>query len=231
MPSGSSARRGGGAGSLVFSLPNAANWAAASYQGTQNSTIANSLAQPALNAADVQAYLLNNGLLLIPGSNSAMDYLRYNLRLLNVGGKRYKVKSGATGQVLGSVWHQGFLAHAMLIYEHFKATPPKFIIAHSLGAASAQILSMIWNVPAIGFAAPRLYAGGRPYTNTKLSLSLFRHDDPVGSLPGAQFRHTGTAIQLGKSKTTSLLNHSMKHYQAAITDPNHRSVLPATWPM
>ncbi|MGJ8611550.1 MAG: hypothetical protein ACSHWY_10660 [Octadecabacter sp.] len=222
----SSSRRGSGS---VFTIPNAANLAADSYAIRTNATLARRV-KAKIDEADVQAYMLDDDVLLIPGSNSALDYLRYNVRLLNIGGKRYRVKNGATGEVLGRVWHQGFLAHAMLIHEKFKAAPPKFIIGHSLGAASAQVLSMIWDVPAIGFAAPRLYAGGLPVNNAHKCLCLWRTDDPVGSLPGSRFRHAGTSIALGKSRRMGFLNHHMKHYKSAITDPNHKSVVPAVWP-
>jgi len=219
-------RRGSGS---VFTIPNAANLAAASYSIGSNAALSRRV-KDKINKDDVQAYMLDDDVLLIPGSNSALDYLRYNVRLLNVGGKRYSVRNGATGEVLGRVWHQGFLAHAMLIHEKFKTKPPKFIIGHSLGAASAQVLSMIWDVPAIGFAAPRLYAGGMPVNNDRKCLCIWRTDDPVGSLPGAKFRHAGKSVALGKAKRMGLLNHHMDHYKSAITDPNHKSVVPAIWP-
>ncbi len=227
MPSVSSTSNLRG-GSSVFTIPNAAILAADSYTIRSNATLARRV-KGMINEADVEAYMLDDDVLLIPGSNSAWDYLRYNVRLLNVGGKRYSVKNGATGAAFGRVWHQGFLAHAMLIHAKFKKSPPKFIIGHSLGAASAQVLSMIWNVPAIGFAAPRLFAGGIPVSNAKC-LCIWRTDDPVGSLPGAKFRHAGRSVALGKSRRTGFLNHSMRHYKTAITDPNHRSVVPAIWP-
>lgn len=228
MPSlsGSSSRRGTG---IAFTMPQAARLATASYSARSDA-----LTKPHITSYidqdDVQAYLLSNGVLLIPGSNSAMDYLRYNVRLLNIGGKTYKMKNGATGEVLGRVWHQGFLAHAMVLHKKFASKKPKFIIGHSLGAASAQVLSLIWGVPAIGFAAPRLYAGGRAVNNSQNCLCLWRGDDPVGSLPGARFRHAGRSVRLGRSKSIGLLNHHMRHYTAAVTDPNHRSVVPAVWP-
>lgn len=229
MPSISgSSRRGNG--QIAYGISQAASLADASYSAPRHSDLRPRITKT-VNAKDVQAYLLDNGLLLIPGSNSAFDYLRYNLRLLNVGGKKFKVKNGATGQVLGRVWHQGFLAHAMHIYNELKSTPPKFIIGHSLGAASAQVLSLLWNVPSVGFAAPRLYAGGMAVNNSRKSLCIWRTDDPVGSLPGAKFRHAGKSVALGKSRSNSLINHSMRHYRAAIADPNYRSVLPSSWPV
>lgn len=229
MPSlsGTSSRRVSG---TPMAVPYAAQLAEVSYQARTNRSIKPHLDR-SIDHNDVQAHMLKNRVLLIPGSNSAMDYLRFNVRLLNVGGKRYSVKNGATGTAFGRVWHQGFLAHAMDIYEAFKSKPPKFIVGHSLGAASAQILSLLWDVPAIGFAAPRLYAGGTPVNNDRNCLCLWRGDDPVGSLPGHKFRHAGRSVRLGRSLSMGVLNHSMKHYRAAISDPNHKSVVPSVWPL
>lgn len=199
MPSVSGTSRNRGS-ATSYSLPQAALLAQASYKATRHADLSPRITKT-LDDKDVQAHLLDTGLLLIPGSNSATDYMRYNFRLLNVGNQRFKVANGATGQVLGHVWHQGFLAHAMMIYETFKATPPKYIIGHSLGAASAQVLSLLWKVPAVGFAAPRLYAGGVPVRNDKRCLCIWCNDDPVGSLPGKKFRHAGKSICLTKSRS------------------------------
>lgn len=213
-----------------ISLPRAADLAQISYDGTRHSHIRSHISR-VIDENDVQAYLLKNGLLLIPGSNSALDYLRFNFRLLNIGGKRFKVRNGKTGEALGAVWHQGFLAHAMLIHEKIKDTPPKFIIGHSLGAAAAQILSLLWQVPAIGFAAPRIYAGGSSILNNKKCLCLWRADDPVGNLPSTRFRHAGKSLRLSAARSNNLLNHHMRHYRAALSDPNQKGILPAIWPI
>ena len=220
-------RRSGSAGS--FTIPEAAGLAAASYS-VWNSPLTRNKVTKSYNKFHVQAYLLKDDILLIPGSNSAWDYLLYNFRMLNVGGKTYKVKHGETGEAIGRLWHQGFLAHANLVNDVFKSRKPKFIIGHSLGAASAQILSLMWGVPAIAFAAPRLYAGGKSVDNSRKCLCIWRGDDPVGSLPGGRFVHAGKSVRLGRSRTRGLLNHNMRHYIAAINDPNHRRDLPARWP-
>lgn len=43
---------------------------------------------------DVQAYILEDGMLLLTGSNSVSDYFRFNLRVLNLGHKRMKMSRG-----------------------------------------------------------------------------------------------------------------------------------------
>jgi hypothetical protein len=67
---------------------------------------------------DVEAHFLKNGILLIPGSNSLMDYLKFNLRTLNLGGKQYRMSDATTKKgASGTTWHQGFLAHAKIIFD------------------------------------------------------------------------------------------------------------------
>jgi len=107
---------------------------------------------------DVQAFVLSTGVLLLPGSNSLRDYLRYNLRPLRLGTRRLKMADGATEQgASGTFWHQGFLGYAKVVYDWLAGENirPGAIIGHSLGAAAAQILGKTYAVPTIGFAAPR----------------------------------------------------------------------------
>jgi len=214
-----------------MALPQAAMLAESSYAKSVKHAGLKPRIVATLDANDVQAYMLDDQTLLIPGSDTALDYLKFNLRLMSIGGTRYKVKNSATGEKIGRIWHQGFLAHAMFVQKTFEASPPKFIIGHSLGAASAQILSMVWQVPAICFAAPRVYFGGEGIQNSQKCLCLWRTDDPVGRLPNHRFRHAGKSISLGKSRRRGILNHHMRHYNAAIKDPNHSSVIPSVWPV
>lgn len=210
---------------MRFRLANAANLAEASYGVGAHPPIQSRVVH-SIDEADVQAHLLDNGLLLIPGSNSVDDYLRYNLRI-DIGGRRYSLRNPATGQALGGQWHEGFLAHAMVIHRHLDRQRPRFIIGHSLGAASAQVLSLLWRVPAICFAAPRIHAGQSRVQNDRKCLCLWRRDDPVGSYPNDRFRHVGTTIRLDDGRTTGLLNHSMRHYKASLARARN---VPASWP-
>lgn len=65
----------------------------------------------------VEAYLLNNGYQLVPGSNSLWDYLKFNLRRLNIGMPRLGLKKPedtyeTVAAENGITWHQGFFTHA-----------------------------------------------------------------------------------------------------------------------
>lgn len=214
---------------MRYDVLQAADLAAASYRPQRQPELRHRIVR-SIDELDVQAHLLDNGLLLIPGSNSAGDYLRYNLRPLRVGGRQYRVRDAGTGTALGMSWHQGFLAHAMVIHERLRGTTPRFIIGHSLGAAAAQVLALLWRIPAIGFAAPRLVAGGRPVSNERLCLCLWRDDDPVGTFPSRRFRQVGRSVALTETPGRGLFNHAMPHYRAALRDPRHRGRVPAVWP-
>lgn len=189
----------------------------------------------------VEAYMLSNNCLLIPGSNSFADYMRFNLRKIRAGSKQLtlnythgnqdvfssKTKAGASR----TIWHQGFLAHANIIMDWIGDDPndwPRFIIGHSLGAAAAQILSKTFVAPAIGFAAPRLRKGDGPIKHDHLSLSICREDDIVCSLPSG-FHHTGQTRNLAHKKRKSGLNHKMKAYIDALKNQKPGLNIPRYW--
>lgn len=162
-----------------------------------------------------EAYMLDNGCLLIPGSNTLSDYFNYNFRLWNLGKKRLKLSSSETSKGASrTVWHQGFFTHAVEIYNWIgpeKKNWPKLIVGHSLGAASAQILSKTWAAPAIGFAAPRTRKSSGPVKYDGLSLSICRRDDTVCSLPSG-FHHMGQTKSFPAQAGGGALNHKMSAY-------------------
>lgn len=189
----------------------------------------------------VEAYMLNNGCLLIPGSNSFADYIRFNLRVIKAGAKQLslsythadkevfseKTKAGASR----TIWHQGFFSHANAIYKWIgkdQSNWPNLIIGHSLGAASAQILSKTFVTPAIGFAAPKLRRVDGPIKHDHLSLSICREDDIVCSLPTG-FHHTGQTKILIHKRRKRGLNHKMKAYIDALENQKPGLDIPTVW--
>mgnify|MGYP000170945226 CR=1 FL=1 len=225
MALGSSSRRGGG--SAGFSVHDAAELAEISYHPF-NHQLTKSRIVKQIRQDHVSAYLLDDNVLLIPGSDSVWDYARYNLRPFRIGEKKYTLSSGETGKAVGGFWHQGFLAHANIIFETLKATPPRFIIGHSMGAASAQILSMMWDVPSIGFAAPRVFLGDANVPAKPLNLSIFRSDDVVGWLPSDKFSHAGKALEL--KIESGFPRHKMRHYRSVLKNRKFNADVPDVWP-
>lgn len=239
-----------GSGKIDYSIMTSARLAAISYKLKQNRKasgdrllkndfkleVARRCPHPG-----VEAYMLTNGCLLIPGSNSFSDYMNFNLRLNNVGGSKLRLKYiHAKKDVFSSrtklgysrtIWHQGFFSHANIIYKWIgtdQANWPALIIGHSLGAASAQILSKTFVTPAIGFAAPRLRKVAGPIKHDNLSLSICREDDIVCRLPSG-FHHTGQTRKLVHKNPKSGLNHNMAAYIDALENRRPGLNIPTVW--
>ena len=180
----------------------------------------------------VEAYLLNNRCLLVPGSNSFWDYAKFNFRLLNIGMPKLGFGGGtAPRDKNGIIWHQGFLTHANHIGKWIGSDPatwPRLIIGHSLGAASAQILSTIWHAPSIGFAAPRIRKSSAPPEYENLSLSICRTDDLVCRFPRG-FDRLGKSRTLIHKSPRRGLNHNMSAYIDAMQNRASGLDIPDQW--
>ena len=214
-----------------YDIETAAKLAEASYDALEHPNVA-PLIDISLDENDVQAHLLSNGVLLIPGSNSFMDYLRFNLRVLNIGGTRYRMSDEDTAKgASGTTWHQGFLAHAKAIYDWIEDSgkTPRFIIGHSLGAAATQILSKSWHVPGIAFAAPRPRRHKGRIKHDDLCLCINRNDDTVCDLP-VSFHHMGTVVRCEPRSSVFGMDHAMKHYRSAVKERQADGKLAQNWP-
>jgi len=178
-----------------------------------------------------QAVMLKDGTLVIAGSNSAVDYLRYNFRPLGAGRKKMTVNAVDTARgTSGTVWHQGFLLHAREIQSWLVRInrTPKFIIGHSLGAATTQILCKGYGVPGIAFAAPRpCKARVSPIKSSKC-LAILRTDDIVAKVP-TKFVHLAETIQLRPSVWMGI-KHKMTHYERILKAGIKTGQVRKSWP-
>ena len=211
-----------------FSLEDAAKLAEASYNSIN---IISPRVMRSCPHHDVQAHLLEGDILLLPGSNSVRDYLRYNLRPLLLGHKRLKLSDDSVAKgSSGTIWHQGFLAYAAVVADWLikERVTPTFIIGHSLGAAAAQILTKSYGVPGIGFAAPRPRHTRGPIKNGKMCLIINRQDDVVPNLPGA-FHHVGQVTALLPNPKHRFLAHKMSHYRDIVEAGQIAGRLPTHW--
>lgn len=214
-----------------YDIKLAAQMAEASYDGRRNASLATAL-RAELDDDDVQALFLKGDILLIPGSNSVADYLKFNLRVLNIGGKRYRLNDDDTESgASGTIWHQGFLRHAQVIFAWLERERlrPKYIIGHSLGAAATQILVRTYGVPGIGFAAPRPRRNRGAIKHSELCLCINRDDDAVCDLPGS-FHHMGHVHRARAKSSVFGPDHSMKHYRRVIDEQQVAGALGARWP-
>lgn len=181
---------------------------------------------------DVQAHIMEGNILLLPGSNSLRDYLKYNLRPLRLGHKRLRLKDGGTAKgASGTTWHQGFLAYAKVVYDWLdeQNIKPQQIIGHSLGAAAGQILSKSYGVPAIGFAAPRPKLVKGPVKYDGLCLLINRADDLVPTLPSG-FHHMSKARLLTPPRSQWFSSHKMASYKVTTKAAQQAGHLPHQWP-
>ncbi|WP_368185091.1 hypothetical protein [Aestuariibius sp. HNIBRBA575] len=178
--------------------------------------------------ADVQGHFLDGDILLLPGSNSIRDYIRFNLRVLNLGNVKLALSGDKTEKgTSGTTWHQGFLSYSRVLTTWLSGLnkKPKLIIGHSLGAASAQILCRTYGAPAICFAAPRpKFIKGAVKHDEKL-LIINRSDDLVPGMPPS-FSHMGKIHLLSPAKKRRFPAHAMKHYRSIL---NETTSLPTRW--
>lgn len=211
---------------MRYTLARAAELAEAAYEGKSAPVIAWQW-QDTLNQDDVTAHLLTDRTLLIVGSNSWRDYVRFNLRIQRLGAPRLslaKVQTPAT-------WHQGFLAYTKGVQDWImaKGIAPRFIIGHSLGAAATQILSAGWGIPGIAFAAPRTCRTASAQALAPHCLCVNRTDDLVCTLPG-RFHHLGRVHAYKPLAPSPGMDHHMRHYRAAVADGVPRRIIPERWP-
>ncbi|MFK7875210.1 MAG: hypothetical protein AB8B71_05450 [Paracoccaceae bacterium] len=214
---------------LRYRLTRAAELAEASYTGKPHAQISYQW-KASLDVSDVQAHLLTDNTLLIPGSNSIRDYIRYNLRIQRLGKRRLKLANQISNAPI--TWHQGFLAHAKIVQDWLMDNnfTPAFVIGHSLGAASAQILSAGWAIPAIAFAAPRPCRTATAQMAARYCLCVNRTDDGVCKLPGG-FHHLGDVRACKPRGPSPGMDHAMPHYRKIVDEGLAAQKLPATWPL
>ena len=183
-----------------------------------------------LDKSGVQAHLTENGILLLPGSNSVLDYLHFNLRVFNVGHKKYRLSDGTTERgASGTRWHQGFLVYSRIVHGWMGSRRPRLIIGHSLGAAATQILSKSYNVHGIGFASPRPKKGGGRVRHDDKCLSICRVDDTVCAM-APNFNHLGQAKFLEPPATNFGMDHSMENYRKILDSNKGPDRIPESWP-
>lgn len=207
-------------------LLEAASLARASYMGAA----ALPPLRSALDKGGVQAWLLRDDTLVIPGTNHWTDWIRFNFNTMLVAGQQ--IGWTEVGTCIGNAkWHRGFAVHAREVHDWLGGYRPKFIIGHSLGAASAQILGCHFGVPTIGFASPQPRYGARALHNEGWVLNVVYNDDPVGRFPLAAngYRRIGSVEMLAR-RALSGLQHSMDRYIPLMTQEIGAGTLTAAWP-
>lgn len=211
-----------------YAIEDAAKLAEASYHAAH---IIRPRIMHACPDADVQAYFLEDATLLLPGSNSVTDYMRFNLRPLRLGHKRITLNDDTTAKgTSGTTWHQGFLLYASVIADWLikERVAPKYIIGHSLGAAAAQVLCKTYGIPGIAFAAPRPKHTPNTVNSGSKCLLINRQDDMVPKLP-VTFFHLGQVKTLAPQTKRAFPAHKMNHYRDIVEKGLASGALPTHW--
>ena len=181
-----------------------------------------------IDEGHVEAFLLSDNTLVIPGSNELIDYTKSNL----VTG-RQKISWNEMGKASGNaIWHKGFAGHAATIANKLGRAKPTFIIGHSLGAAAAQILGCIYGVPAIGFASPMPRRGAGKLQHEGLVLNVVRNDDTVCRMPPKQFgfRRIGNTEVMKPVSVNRGEDHSMTQYIKLMKIERAAGKIVKSWP-
>lgn len=190
-------------------------------------------ALPPLKAKNIdtaQAYLTMDDVLVIPGTNEFADWTKYNLQAFNAKGSQVGW-GGADPAIAGAIWHFGFARHALEVAIFMAARRPKFIIGHSLGAGSAQILAVHYQVPTVCFASPRPCFGTDPLLGEGWAINLVNNDDIIGAVLASEagFRRIGSVRGLSPTATGGL-HHSMADYKPALAARLATGSLSPFWP-
>ncbi|MBM9594256.1 alpha/beta hydrolase family protein [Roseitranquillus sediminis] len=176
-----------------------------------------------------QAYLIKGDILVIPGTNERIDW-GFNLHLAEQGKEiqGFKIVAGDSGRV----WHAGFLRHAEFLYGFAKRARPKFIVGHSLGGASAQILGWSLRTPTVTFGSPRPLRGKAPLEGEGWILNLCRADDEVCHLPPRPmgFRHVGSVRWLLPEAFDAEFDHGMVNYIEILGETKTAERIEKQWP-
>ncbi len=207
-------------------LMEAAELARLSYDGAA--------ALPPLKAMNLkggaQAYLTQDDVLVIPGTNEARDWADYNLKAFPAKGAQVGW-AGIDRTIETATWHFGFALHALHVMIFLGTRRPAFIIGHSLGAASAQILGLHFGVPTVCFASPRPIRGDGMLNGEGWVLNLVHVDDIIGMVlgEGAGYRRIGSVRGLTPD-TAGGIAHRMADYKVALAGRIAAGSLPPHWP-
>jgi len=120
----------------------------------------------------------------------------------------------------GRLWHRGFLGEAGRVAMWAEKLPQVDIVTgHSRGAAVAQIVAVMLQVPAVTFAAPRpLWIGSQPEGAHRV-VNFGIRQDPVAAGPVSRmlgFRHVGRVEWLEIAIEDPVLAHRVETYRVAV---------------
>ncbi|PYE85493.1 hypothetical protein [Pseudoroseicyclus aestuarii] len=184
-----------------------------------------------IDLSGVQAAYLNDGTLIIPGTNEFSDWYRFNFDVYDLFGGTAEGFDVARGDS-GASYHAGFLEHATTVYAFAKPLKPKLIIGHSLGAASAQIVGSSLQIPALCFASPKTLRSSQRIKGEDFVMNICRSDDTVCHVPMGflGFRHIGKTLWLNPQGSNAGQDHRIDEYLELMEHEVFEDLLPKGWP-
>lgn len=209
-----------------LSLLEATELIEASYAGANKADI-----HTEIDIQGVQAQFLKSGVLVIPGTNEFSDWFDFNLNVTNPNAPEshgFEVVPGDSG----ALWHAGFLEHAQIVYTFAKGLRPKFIVGHSLGAASAQIVGTSLKVPTIAFASPQTCRSAARLHGEGWVVNICRVDDTVCHVPPKflGFRTVGSRYWMQPDELDGDEDHRITNYRELLKLKRIKDRLPQSWP-
>jgi pimeloyl-ACP methyl ester carboxylesterase len=184
-----------------------------------------------INAGGVQAYEMQDGTLLIPGTNSDRDWWSFNFNFGTVLGQ--DIDWALLDKAVGNArWYRGFALHAKIVFDALGSWRPKAIVGHSLGAASAQILGAVLGVPTLALAGPRPRRGKTRLKNEGWVLNVVYERDLIMLAPPFEtgYRYVGTSRILKAPAGDTRALHNPAEYLPVMTAQIAAQKLEAVWP-
>lgn len=178
--------------------------------------------------SDITAVRTRDGTLVIPGTDSRADWIKFNLPTSRVEGRHFAVFGQSP--VAKIRWYFGFLRFAASLAQSIGTKTPDSIVGHSLGGAAAQILAIHFGVPALTFGSPKVTVEADPIPGEDQVLNLCHPEDSVTKFPfDGQARHVGQVFRVSAGGATGLV-HRLPLYKKYVRPDIAASKVGATWP-
>lgn len=184
---------------------------------------------------NIAAALLKELDVLVVTGSQVRDYPLYNIRPNRTLSWRKEEEAQITA--LRGDWeikdfHSGFLLHAARVLKWLGNDRPKFIVGHSLGAASAQILGNHLNVPTLCLASPQVIKRRklvddpmrlRSNPQWKILNIAWRQDTVTSILRPVDYRCLGHRVIFIKANTG--IDHFVQNYMGMIEDAENEMII------
>lgn len=161
----------------------------------------------------LQALVLEDGTMILLGTNEIRDWFDYNFDLFPNRDQRHGEIPERPGES-GAKYHGGFYEYARLGFIYAKAHRVTAVTGHSLGGAGAQIIGASLGIPTLTFGSPQpLATPGHPFRNTHQMVNICRRDDMICMVPPLRrYSHIGQTFWMPRDEFDFAIDHPMPNY-------------------